>query len=667
MQSGQCTSYEEPRPNSTTTLLSFDQEDSPMPSVTATSDIVRSNQSSSPVDENVDFRQLSSCNLENEDGISDYSFAPSKAHSKSGSEPKKKFYCTYCKKSFNLLNILKVHVRIHTGEKPYVCTICQKRFNQSGKCKILPEYFQALLYLDDDGDDIDYFFLLLVGSLNRHIQTHSRRANANSNYPCRYCNLVFIHSSQLQEHESSRHFKENSQHPLVSSMLSNEYSRNLEAVVLNDEQGNSRIHSVRRPTTPCSQLPNSRINMHSMNLFGSPPCPFPDISMASSRQFMENIANNHSNLDFPGPLSLSTHFPPFIPPPFLNSLPTLSSPPSQPFPRFSVDNATDSTKIYQPPMCTETFRQILNNMSSGKCAPGLPFPPSNQPMLFDSSFINNMAKLNEGNDLCGSNSINPSITMEPPMTSPNGTMSNNSDRTSPNSGNSEPSSTPNQLASTPCGSQQSGETVISRDGRHCSVCDKPFNCRSALKIHFRKHTGEKPYICVCCKKSFSQNGTLKRHYATCKIAKSLAHNEDALNTVPSANSSGLISMPPLPLLQRNTSTARQNLLRPPILPPPNMFKTLFSNLPGHSTPMNIPPSIEKAFKFIFENYLAQQNANTGKQGEMEVENQKSVTDFADEPEDLSSSRLDKKKSLNNLETRHSLDYDAGVIKAPNFK
>ncbi|VUZ38731.1 unnamed protein product, partial [Hymenolepis diminuta] len=86
--------------------------------------------------------------------------------------PKKKFYCTYCKKSFNLLNILKVHVRIHTGEKPYVCTICQKRFNQSG-------------------------------SLNRHIQTHSRRANANSNYPCRYCNLVFIHSSQLQEHESS--------------------------------------------------------------------------------------------------------------------------------------------------------------------------------------------------------------------------------------------------------------------------------------------------------------------------------------------------------------------------------------------------------------------------------------------------------------------------------
>ncbi|KAM3185191.1 hypothetical protein ACTXT7_006854 [Hymenolepis weldensis] len=636
MQSGQCTTYEEPRPYSTTTVLSFDQEDSPMPSVTATSDIVRSNQSNSPDDENVDFRQLSSRNLENEDGVGGYSFAPSRAHSKSGSEPKKKFYCTYCKKSFNLLNILKVHVRIHTGEKPYVCTICQKRFNQSG-------------------------------SLNRHIQTHSRRANANSNYPCRYCNLVFIHSSQLQEHESSRHLKENSQHPLMSPMFPSGHSRNLDTVALNDEQSSSRVPSVRRPTTPSSQLPDSRMNLQSMNLFGPPPCPFPDISMAPNRQFMENVTNNNPNLDFQGPLSLSTHFPPFIPPPFMNGLPALNSPSSQIFSGFSAENLVDNTKIYQPPICAEAFRQILNSMANGKCTPGLPIPPPNPAMLFDSSFINSIMKLNEGKDLRGSNSTIPSITMEPLMTSPSGTMSNNSSRTSPNSGNSEPSSTPNQQASTPSGSQQSGETVISRDGRHCSVCDKPFNCRSALKIHFRKHTGEKPYICVCCKKSFSQNGTLKRHYATCKVAKSLAHNEESLNTVPSVNSSGLMSMPPLPHIQRNIPTAKQNLLRPPILPPPNMFKNFFSNLPGHSTPVNIPPPIEKAFKFIFENYLAQQNASNEKNGEMKVENQKAMTDFADEPEDLSSSRMDKKNSLSNHETRHSLGYDTGMTKAPDFK
>ncbi|KAM3085175.1 hypothetical protein ACMFMG_003604 [Clarireedia jacksonii] len=84
-------------------------------------------------------------------------------------------------------------------------------------------------------------------------------------------------------------------------------------------------------------------------------------------------------------------------------------------------------------------------------------------------------------------------------------------------------SAPGRLPVTATGNGTAKSTIVpvkDANGKYgCPHCDKTYLHCKHLKRHLLRHTGDRPYMCVLCRDTFSRSDILKRHFQKCSIRR----------------------------------------------------------------------------------------------------------------------------------------------------
>uniref|UniRef100_UPI0037E75DC9 zinc finger protein 721-like n=1 Tax=Semicossyphus pulcher TaxID=241346 RepID=UPI0037E75DC9 len=452
----------------------------------------------------------------------------------SGERP---FPCSMCEKRFPEKGLLMIHERVHTGEKPFPCTFCEKRFASQGELR---------LHRRTHTGERPYHCSICLKSFSRHwhLKTHLDAMHCEvvagfvrKKFPCSDCEKSCNSAAELRDHQRTH----TGERPYQCSFCDKRFA--LSGTLVRHERLHTgitpyhcsdcgktfaqqwtltthmRTHTGEKPYS-CTQCDKSfvapgELRRHTRIHTGEKPYTCPDcgrhFSLAGTLRNHKRSCTQNKNGSVTGDIS--------------DPAQAAAGESSQQ----DLANSTSSevSESQSLPCAAEPHSsEDLNCDKETQCENNLKEPEDRPEDVTSSPHMNVIVKEEEEEEpLCaeeapGRVSGSEECTMHEEKEEQQ--QESNTDirvtvkeeeEEPVNMSQKVPDPVPESKKETPPASpvhEQLNDNVT-KSSYCCGLCGRDCHKMSALQIHMRIHSGEKPYQCTLCGKQFTQKGQLKGH------------------------------------------------------------------------------------------------------------------------------------------------------------